>query len=214
MALKKPGSVRNGTEKINVKPDSVLDMLADQSPHTRRIAARAAFNFPDLVDNFIEHLSHETSFEVREALLYSLQRIGTAKVVEGLLPLLSSEEASLRNSVIEILQEIPHEMENHIIELLNNPDSDIRIFAIDILQQLRHEKAPTWLLSVLKDEEHINVVAAAIDKLAEIGTPEMIATIKVVNAKFEGEAYLQFACATAIERISLSAEDTSTFYDE
>ena len=96
---------------------------------------------------------------------------------------------------------MPEGVALHIIELLNDRDSDVRIFAIDILQQLAHPQTPEWLLSVLKDETHINVIATAVDRLAEVGTSDMLPALKALKLRFPNEPYLDFAVQTAIRRI-------------
>lgn len=167
----------------------------------RRWAARDMAAFNEAVSPLIDQLHIEQSHVVRDAIYLSLQKIGNQDVVRQLIPFLSEEDAELRNSTIEVLQLIPEQIEVHIISLLNHQDSDVRIFAIDILQVLAHEKTPQWLLSVLKDETHVNVVAAAIDRLAEVGTAEMITDIEKVKQKFTDQQYIQFACNTALRRI-------------
>ncbi|MGB3724364.1 MAG: HEAT repeat domain-containing protein [Glaciecola sp.] len=202
MALKIPRTLSSSTESSdNINQDNILDVLINDDINARRNAAKQAFMYPEWVNEYSQIIQDEPCFEVREALFYALQKIGNADVVAALIPLLSSEDVWIRNAVIEVLQCIPNEIEGHIIGLLNDRDSDVRIFAIDILQVLAHKKSPEWLMSVLKDEEHVNVVAAAVDRLAELGSPEMVPAIKDVAMRFRNEPYIQFACNTAIERM-------------
>jgi len=179
----------------------LLKELNSDNPIERRWAARDMATFPEAVDALLTALSDESEHVVREALFGSLSSIGGESVVSGLISILRSEDAELRNGAIEVLQSIPDTVALHIIELLNDQDSDVRIFAIDILQQLAHPQTPEWLLSVLKDESHVNVVATAVDRLTEVGTPDMIVALEGIKQRFPDEPYLAFAVDTAILRI-------------
>lgn len=179
----------------------LLEDLVSQDAVRRRWAARDLAAYPDAVDALLAALGNEDEHAVREAIFDSLSSIGGDRVVTGMIPLLSSEDAALRNATIEVLQSMPESVALHIIELLNDQDSDVRIFAIDILQQLAHPQTPEWLLSVLKDESHINVVATAVDRLAEVGTPEMVPVLEALKQRFPNEPYLTFAVDTAVRRI-------------
>jgi len=167
----------------------------------RRWAARDLANFEESAKLLINKLQTEPEHSVKEAIFDSLQSMGGDDVVNGLLPMLRLEDAELRNGAIEVLQSMPEGVAIHIIELLNDGDSDVRIFAIDILQELAHPQTPQWLLSVLKDETHINVVATAVDRLTEVGTPDMIPELLQLKQRFPNENFLGFAVDTAISRI-------------
>ena len=67
------------------------------------------------------------------------------------------------------------------------------------------DDAPEWLKSVLLDENHVNVVATAVDRLVEMGDSSIVATLEDVAHRFAQHDYIQFAVKTAIERIK---EDT------
>ncbi|MCF6178151.1 MAG: HEAT repeat domain-containing protein [Geopsychrobacter sp.] len=181
--------------------EGLSQQLQSATSSERRWAARDLAIYPDAVEPLLHALRSETEHPVAIAIFDSLRQIGGETVVNGLLPLLSVEDAFKRNAAIEVLQEMPEGVALHIIELLNDRDSDVRIFAIDILQQLAHPQTPEWLLSVLKDETHINVIATAVDRLAEVGTQEMIPELKALKLRFPNEPYLDFAVQTAIRRI-------------
>ena len=70
-----------------------------------------------------------------------------------------------------------------------------------MLQVLAHPDTPKWLLSVLKDETHINVIATAVDRLAEVGGLDMIDDLLDLKLRYPDEPYLHFAIDTAVERI-------------
>ncbi len=181
--------------------DGLVKELGSANPVERRWAARDLVDYSEAVGVLLAALADEPEHSVREAVFDSLQQIGGEVVVSGMIPLLRLEDAELRNNAIEVLQSMPEGVALHIIELLNDQDSDVRIFAVDILQVLAHPQTPEWLLSVLKDETHINVIATAVDRLAEVGTLEMLPELEAIKQRFPEEAYLAFAVDTAIRRI-------------
>lgn len=205
MALKKREKISN-TDGERRQQSRGLDELANELKSEDMAARRWAARDLALIDGstsiLLDALNTEKERVVFEAILDALQSIGTDEVVMGLIPLLRSEHAAQRNAVIEVLQSLPDVVALHIIELLNDKDSDVRIFAIDILQVLAHPDTPKWLLSVLKDETHINVIATAVDRLAEVATPDMLDDIKALKERYPDEAYLHFAIDTAVSRIS------------
>lgn len=203
MALKKKQIKSNQQKTRQTSRDfnGLVIELSSDNPTERRWAARDLAEYNDASEILLSALIKETEHMVQEAIFDSLEVIGGEMVVSGLLPLLRSEEVSLRNGVIGVLQSMPESVALHIIELLNDTDSDVRIFAIDILQVLAHPDTPLWLLSILKDEAHVNVVATAVDRLAEVGTPEMVDELQALKLRFPEEAYLHFAIDTAISRI-------------
>lgn len=181
--------------------ESLLEQLGDADPIKRRWAAIDLADYSDSAPYLMDTLLDETDGAVREALFASLSKIGTPQVIEELMDLLRAEDAGLRNGAIEVLQTKPDDVARHIIALLNDRDSDVRIFAVDILQILPHADAPVWLESVLRDEQHINVVAAALDRLAEVGTEDQLEPIRGLRARFPDQDYLHFAIDTAVRRI-------------
>jgi len=181
--------------------DGLLEQLGNEDITSRRWAARDLSAYPHAVPLLCKHLIYEPDQSVREAIFDSLLEIGDDCVVEKLLPLLHSEDTALRNGAIELMQDLPEQISPHIQRLLQDPDSDVRIFAIDILKVLAHPNTPDWLLQVLRDEEHINVLATAVDRIAEVGTPEMIPELLALNERFPDQPYIAFAVDTAIHRI-------------
>ena len=180
----------------------LIDGLDSVNPTARRMCARDLAEYPESVSDLLAALVVDEDVPTQEAIFSSLRKIGNKAVVDGLMPLLRSDHASIRNGAIEVLQTLPAHIEGQIVTLLNDQDSDVRIFAIDILQALAHPQTPVWVASVLKDETHINVVATAIDRLAEMGGPENIEDLEAVRARFPDVGYISFAVDTAIRRIN------------
>jgi HEAT repeat protein len=146
-------------------------------------------------------LGTELEPSVREIILVSLIAMKSEAAVAGLLPYLGSEDPGLRNAVIEALHEMPDEVEPHIESLLADPDSDVRIFAVNILGALPHAKVPYWLTQVVKNDQHVNVCAAAVDCLAGVGDEAAIAPLEALPARFPGVPFIAFAVAVAVRNI-------------
>ncbi len=201
VTAKKTNTATGESRKISRDYEGLIQELQADDEIKRRWAARDLAAYPQAVPALLEALQKDHSHPVCEAIFDSLGQIGGDEVVSGLIEVLRSEDAFLRNAAIEVLQSMPDMVALHIIELLNDRDSDIRIFAIDILQVLAHPQTPQWLMSVLKDETHVNVIATAVDRLSEVGTPEMIEPLNEIKKRFPDDDYLAFAVDTAIRRI-------------
>ncbi|MEM9102494.1 MAG: HEAT repeat domain-containing protein [Pseudomonadota bacterium] len=181
---------------------TLIELLQDENADERRHAARDLAQFPDSTQALADSLCNEKSLVVRQAIFDSLLSIGGKDVVDLLIPHLKSEDANLRNGVIEVLQGFPQEVAPRIASLLNDPDSDVRIFAVDVLQLLAHPKAPDWLLEVIRDEEHVNVIGAAVDRLAEMGQPHMIPDLERLKERFSDVPYICFSVDVCLKRLS------------
>ncbi len=206
MALVKRTEDRTAPSKPHIRKydrdlQGLLAQLQDEQVKARRWAARDLAAHPEAVGALCDRLQAEPDPTVREAIFGSLLTIGTDAVAEGLIPLLRSEDAGLRNGAVEILRQLPDAVGHRIAALLADPDPDVRIFAVDILRDLAHPEAPAWLLAVVETDEHVNVVTTAIDRLAEVGTPDMAPAIQGVKDRFPGEPFVGFAVDTALKRI-------------
>ena len=138
---------------------------------------------------------------MREALFISLASIGDDAAAGALLPLLRSDEAALRNGAIESLAGMPAAVTPRVAALLADEDPDVRLFTVNLLGELRHAQVLPWLLNVLQHDSELNVVAAAIEVMAEIGQPEHVAALRAARQRFAHDAFIGFAADTAIERI-------------
>jgi HEAT repeat protein len=175
--------------------------LASADTSTRRRAAQALSRMPDAVAAICAHLANEQSLSVRSIILTGLIVNKSPAVVLGLLPLLGSEDANLRNGAIEALQRMPDEVAPHMEAMLADPNSDVRIFAVDVLSALPHPMVPEWLRRVVTLDPHVNVCAAALDALAEAGQPDVIPALEELADRFPDVAFIQFAVDAAIRRI-------------
>ncbi len=178
--------------------------LSDADPRQRRLAARDLAAFPAAALSLGQALASEHDASVREALFTSLGTLASDSAVQALLPLLRTEDAGLRNGAIEALAAMPQAVAPCVDRLLLDPDADVRIFTVNLLGELRHAEVPTWLLQVLRHETHVNVVAAALEVLAEVGSPAELPALRSVRERFGEDAFIHFAVDLAISRIEAS----------
>ncbi|MGA2128052.1 MAG: HEAT repeat domain-containing protein [Xanthobacteraceae bacterium] len=198
-------SVRNAeSPRADEAPRTVeewIQMLGADDATTRRAAARELGSRPEAVPALCTRLGIEGAPSVRGVILTSLIRQKSQQAVEGLIPLLSSEDTALRNAVIEALQDMPDAVAPHMDKLLLDPDSDVRIFAVNILSLLPHPDAPRWLTRVISEDHHVNVCAAAVDCLAEVGDEAAIGPLIALQDRFANVPFMSFAIEAALRRI-------------
>ncbi len=197
----KSGPAAASMEPVGGDVASLLLSLSSDDARARRNAARELADHPQAAMALCDRLEHERGPSVRAVLFTSLIRLQSPDVAGRLAMHLRSDDAQLRNGAIEALQEMPDAIAPHLSDLLNDDDSDVRIFAVNILGALRFEEAPRLLTEVLRKESHINVCAAAVDALAEVGGMEAIEALEELRARFADDAFIVFAVDTAIRRI-------------
>jgi HEAT repeat protein len=181
--------------------DGLLEQLQDPDVSTRRWAARDCATHPDMASALCSALAQEADASVREVMFTSLTQMGGADVVQGILPLLRTEDANLRNGAIETLSGLPDAVEGSIDALLQDADVDVRIFTVNLLGDLRHARIPEWLGQVLKHDAHVNVVAAALEVVAEVGSPTLLSAVKSAKSRFADDPFIGFAADLAQQRI-------------
>jgi HEAT repeat protein len=183
---------------------SLLSDLAAEESAKRRNAARELGAYPASAMALCDRLQVESSPSVRAVLFTVLIHLRSPSVAVRLADFLRSDDAPLRNAAIDALQEMPEAIAPHLQTLLADDDSDVRIFAVNILAALRHIRAAEWLADVVRFDPHINVCAAAVDGLAEVGGPEAVADLQDLRGRYAGNAFMEFAIDTAIRRIGVA----------
>ncbi|WP_448204670.1 HEAT repeat domain-containing protein [Azospirillum sp. sgz302134] len=196
MALVKP-------RKINAPPPAEdtgdpLPRLEDADPAHRRRAAHDLADRPDAAPALAGRLAREEDPSVREALLTSLVRIGSAEAAASLTPLLASEDVGLRNGVIESLQQMPAAVVlPQVAPVLRSADSDLRIFAAQLIGRLPHPDRLPLLTGVVEHDPHVNVCLAAVEALMEAGHPEVLPSLERLAARFPDDPFVGFSVDAA-----------------
>lgn len=167
----------------------------------RRWAARDLAAFPESAACLGEHLLREPVARVSEAIFTSLKTHANEAAMNSLLPLLRSENAALRNGAIDALGGMPDLVAPRIDTLLQDSDPDVRIFTVNLLADLRHRNVLQWLRGVMQHDPHVNVVAAALEVMAEVGMPQDLPLLKGVQQRFADQPFICFAVDMALQRI-------------
>jgi HEAT repeat protein len=184
--------------------DLTLHRSALDSPvaESRWTAARALAGHSEAVPALAAALGREPVPRVREAIMTALLRIGDAASVEAILPYLRSQDAGLRAAAVEALQALPAAIVPFLAQLFSDRDPDVRLLAAELARNMKASDATRLLCDLIGREQHPNVCAAAIDVLAEVGTPEALPALEKCAARFAATPFLPFAISVAIARIS------------
>ena len=182
----------------------LMVQLKDPAPEVRRWAARDLAQFSEAAEALGQRLAVEAEPSVREVLFTSLATVGGPAAVEALLPLLRSEDPTLRNGAIEGLSHLPQEAGQRIDRLLRDPDADVRIFTVNLLGYLQHQQVGAWLVQVLEREADVNVVGAALEVITEIGQTDHLGALEAARRRFADDPFIGFAIDVARARIEAS----------
>jgi len=138
---------------------------------------------------------------VREAIFTSLVQIGGADAVAAVLPYIRGDDAGLRTGALDALKAMPAAARERLAGLLAEADPDVRIMACELARAVPDRQTAALLARLIEGEPEINVCAAAVDVLAEIGTAESIAPLAACAARFADQPFLAFAIKIAVRRL-------------
>ena len=183
----------------------VLAALVSASVDERWSAARAAAEQPDSAPALAAALPQETDSRVREAMFTSLVRIGTRDSIARVLPLLRGNDAALRTGALDALRSSPIAARELLSGLLSDSDADVRILSCELARNLPNDEASRSLCALLAREPEINVCAAAVEVLAEVGDEAALPTLAQCAQRFAQVPFLGFAIKLAMDRITAAA---------
>jgi HEAT repeat protein len=175
--------------------------LMGGSADERWVAVRALSRVPDSAGLLGEALTKESDPRVREAIFTALVGQKSAHAVQVILPCLRSDEAAIRTGALDALSAMPEMAPSYLPALLDDVDSDIRILCCEIARKLPAELATRLLCEMLEREEVVNVCAAAVEVLSEVGEPDALPVLRKCAERFSGAAFLVFAIDIASKRI-------------
>jgi HEAT repeat protein len=175
--------------------------LRSEKAEDRWEAARHLAAWPAAVGSLAAQLENEPDEHVREAILTSLARINTDESFEAVLRHLRADDASLRTAALDALKLMPEMVNLKFDALLHDSDPDIRILACDLARAALPALAVQSLAAILMAEADINVCAAAIDLLAEIGSVEILPELQACGSRFSAP-FLNFSIETAAAEIN------------
>lgn len=181
--------------------EAATDRLLSGTSDERWAAARALSGRPDAVARLGGALGSETDPRVREAILTGLARVGTPESAAAIVPLIRSEDAGLRTGAIDALRAMPSALAAHLSGLLSDLDPDVRLLACDLARALPAPDATRLLADLLLRETEANVCAAAVEALAECGTPDALPALTASAERFAQVPFLVFSLRIAGDRI-------------
>lgn len=201
MGLVKAQALSREPAAVEVRQDiseASEEALNDADPRRRSAAARTLAATAGSETLLLERFRREADQGVRESLLLALIGLGTPAAAAGLAVHLGSDDADVRNAVIEALGTMPAGAAATVEALLGDPDPDIRIFACNILAGLDDPAAEPWLRRVVETETEANVCAAAVEALTQVGTADSVPALRALAIRFPREPFLAFAIDTAL----------------
>jgi HEAT repeat protein len=190
-----------GKPKVERDYNELAAALETADAADRRQAVREIVHCPDAATALVSRLKREEDHSVREVILNALLRLNDPSVVTELADCLRSEDAALRNEVIEAFKQMGSEVDPILHSLLADPDPDVRIFVVNIIDSQRHPEAENWLIKVIEQDSHVNVCATAVDLLCEVASEAAVDPLIRLKARFASEPYIQFAADLALKRI-------------
>lgn len=193
-----PGGPRMST-CANQSEQLVLEKLSSKDPDAVRSAAFEAgdMGLESALGLLVNHI-HSPNPGIQEAAEDALRRIRGSAAVSVVAPLLRSEDASVRNSAMDILREISSDDIKAMQLLVQDSDPDIRIFASDILGTSESPMAVAILSDALFTEPEVNVRYQICISLGELGFPDAAGTL---SKALKDEEWVQFAAVEALAKI-------------
>ena len=176
--------------------------LGAASPDARWSAARAIGADPKAVAALGSALSGEQDGRVCEAIFAALARAATNESAKAVLPCLRSDEAALRTGALDALRAMPKAALAIFPDLLSDPDPDVRLLSCEIARSLPPTEATAQLCALIEHEVEVNVCAAAIDVLAEVGDSSALTPLDRCAARFAHQPFLSFAIKATRKRIA------------
>lgn len=198
------GLVRLSTEPLPEEegPDCTGQPLDSPDPECRREAALRLDGVAEAVPALLDRLEVETEPAVRDALLTTLAGHDTEAVAFGLAGHLASDDPGLRSAVAEAMAAMPESVPALMPALLTDPDHDVRVMTVMVLANLRHPEAGSWLVAIIRDDPHPNVVSAAIGALLPSAGPEHATLLQQALRRFPGDPFLRFVVENAVPRLA------------
>ncbi len=179
--------------------EPILAQLASDDPDEVRAAAFEAgyMGLQEAVPLLIRQ-AESANAGVQEAVDQALRKIRGADTVRLLLPLLNSEDSTVRNLSMDVLREIGNDDLDTLIEQLESPDDDLRIFVSDILGSCHSAFVVPALCEALLNDKEVNVRYQAAVSLGQLAFAQ---AADCLNKAMKDEEWVQFAVIEALAKI-------------
>lgn len=185
--------------------ETLLQRLNDPDTDLRREAALGLEGVAEAVPALLARVGVEEDARVLESILTTLAAHDTGQVAGSLAVHLASDEAALRMAVVAALATMPVSVPDLLPALLAAPDHDVRVMTALILADLPHPEAHGWLLLMIEDDPHPNVVSSAVDALLPSATADDIPLLERAAGRFPDDPFLRFTVQTALPRLAGTA---------
>lgn len=185
--------------------ETLLGQLDDPDPDCRREAALGLDGVAEAVPELLARVGGEDDPRVLESILTTLAAHDTENVAGGLAVHLASDEAGLRTAVAAALATMPRSVPAVLPSLLAAPDHDVRVMTAMVLADLHHPEAHTWLVQMIRQDPHPNVVTGAIDALLPSATADDIPLLQEAVERFPDDPFLRFTVNGALPRLTGTA---------
>ncbi|GAA1605987.1 HEAT repeat domain-containing protein [Actinoplanes couchii] len=185
--------------------ETLLRRLDDPDTDLRREAALGLEGIAEAVPALLARVHVEDDPRVLESILITLAAHDTDEVAGSLAVHLASDEAALRTAVAAALATMPRSVPDLLPALLAAPDHDVRVMTAMILADLPHPDAHVWLLRMVQDDPHPNVVTGAIDALLPSATADDIPLLEHAVQRFPDDPFLRFTVQAALPRLAGTA---------
>ncbi|HWS32589.1 MAG TPA: HEAT repeat domain-containing protein [Actinoplanes sp.] len=201
------GLVRKQTPQQPELPsvETLLRRLDDPDTDLRREAALGLEGVAEAVPALLARVATEEDPRVLESILITLAAHDTDEVAGSLAVHLASDEAAMRTAVAAALATMPVSVPDLLPALLAAPDHDVRVMTAMILADLQHPEASAWLLRMIEDDPHPNVVTGAIDALLPSATADDIPLLERAVQRFPDDPFLRFTVQAALPRLAGTA---------
>ncbi len=181
------------------KLDELIKNLEHEDKAVRMFAAEdlGFLNDPAAIPVLIKHFVSEKATSVREAIGCALKRIDEPRIVELTLDLLKSEDAYVRNFVVELFCEKGEQHAEYLLDVLNREnDQDVRKFIVDAAAEFTNSAAVPFIHLGIEDPD-VNVRIAAVEYVGQKELTPLLPDIETVllNAN---EPMLIAACLEAL----------------
>ncbi|WP_229069291.1 HEAT repeat domain-containing protein [Actinoplanes sp. DH11] len=185
--------------------EALREQLADPDPDCRREAALGLEGVAEAVPDLLARVAVETETNVRDAVLTTLSGYDTEQVAGSLAVHLASDDAALRTAVAEALATMPQSVPALLPDLLAAPDHDVRVMTAMVLADMTHPDTAVWLIRMISEDPHPNVVTAAIDAFLPVAGPEHASVLEGAVQRFPDDPFLRFTVQAALPRLSGTA---------
>jgi len=159
---------------------------------------------PEGIQLLIDRLVIESSRYVREVIVNCLQEIKSRDLIAKVVPLLSSDDAFIRNASIEIISAQGELAIEFIKSIQNDANKDVRKFALDILFQLKGFNTGPLIAVALNDPDINNQITA----VEYLGLLEDTSCTDMINELFMATDNILLRC-TCLEALASIANEKS-----